>query len=324
MKTVTKIFLYLILFLAIVFTGLLLFVKFYLPDVGPAPDVKAEMTDSRIERGKYLANHVMVCVDCHSSRDWDKFSGPLIPGTEGMGGEAFTAKFGFPGEFYAKNITPAGLANWTDGEILRAISSGVNKDGKALFPIMPHPFFGKLDQEDLLSVIAYIRTLKPIENEVPESRADFPMNFIINTIPAKHDFHPIPSKSDTLAYGEYLITAATCMDCHTKQKDGKYEEGMLYAGGFEFPLPYGGVVRSANITPDPETGIGGLSKENFIRKFKNYADSTGQNLPVKRGAYNSYMPWTMYAGMTEEDLAAIYTYLMTVKPVKNQVIKFEN
>jgi len=50
---------------------------------------------------------------------------------------------------------------------------------------MPYPNYGRMDKEDIYSMIAYIRSLAPIENEVPESKPDFPMNFIINTIPVK-------------------------------------------------------------------------------------------------------------------------------------------
>ena len=72
-----------------------------LPDFGEAPDVQVELTSWRIEHGRYLAHSVTVCVDCHSTRDWSKFSGPIIPGTEGKGGERFDH---FPGIFFSKNF----------------------------------------------------------------------------------------------------------------------------------------------------------------------------------------------------------------------------
>lgn len=303
-------------------TFLLLFVKFALPNVGEPESVTIESTPERIARGEYLANSVCVCVDCHSTRDWTKFSGPLVEGTIGKGGETFDQKFGFPGSFYAKNITPFGIGNWTDGEILRAITSGVNKNGKALFPVMPHPNYGKMDKEDIYSIIAYIKTLKPIENIIPEAKPDFPMNFIINTIPKKAAFTKKPAKSDVLAYGAYIFNASACGECHTKQDKGKPVEGMTLAGGFEFPLPSGGVVRSSNITPDKETGIGNWSEEAFVRRFKSYADSGYVAPTINKGNFNSIMPWTMYGKMNEEDLKALYAYLRSVKPIKNTVEKF--
>lgn len=309
-----------LIFVAI--AGLITYVKTMLPDVGPPEDIKVEITPARLERGAYLANSVTVCMDCHSTRDWNLFSGPLVSGTLGKGGEEFNQKFGFPGQFYARNITPYGLKDWTDGEILRAISSGVNKHGKALFPVMPHPAYGKLDKEDLMSIIAYVRSLQPIENDVPDSKPDFPMNFIINTIPKKAEYSTIPSSSDQVAYGKYLFTAAACTECHTKQEKGTPVAGMEMAGGFEFPLFTGGIVRSANITPDQETGIGRWNEQTFVNRFKMYADTSYKPNVIGQGDFNTVMPWIMYSNMKEEDLKAIYAYLKTIPAVKNKVTKF--
>ncbi|MBL0274424.1 MAG: hypothetical protein IPQ06_15500 [Chitinophagaceae bacterium] len=83
-----------------------------------------------MERGEYLALHVAGCIDCHSKRDFAKFSGPVIPGTEGGGGLVFDQKFGLPGILYGKNITPdneTGIGTWTDEEILRAMTQGSAK-----------------------------------------------------------------------------------------------------------------------------------------------------------------------------------------------------
>ncbi len=68
-----------------------------------------------------------------------------------------------------------------------------------MFPLMPYPYYGRMDREDILSLIAYVRTLAPINNDVPESVADFPMNIILNTIPKKADPQVRPDPSDELA-----------------------------------------------------------------------------------------------------------------------------
>lgn len=321
MKKIIKIFGYIFLALIIIVIGLLAYVKAMLPDVGDAPDMKIEITPEKVERGKYLANHVMLCVDCHSTRDWSLFSGPMVAGTEGNGGETFDQKLGFPGKYIAPNITPYALKDWTDGEIFRAITAGVSKDGRALFPIMPHHLYGQLDKQDIEAVIAYIRGFKPIENKIEASSSDFPMNFIINTIPTKPNFTQIPPKSDKINYGKYMITASGCIDCHTKQEKGEFV-GEHYAGGFEFKFPDGSVVRSANLTPDKSTGLGSWTSEQFIKRFKMYTDSTYLNQKVKPGEMQTTMPWTMYAGMNNDDLDAIFAYLQTLKPVVNQVEKF--
>jgi hypothetical protein len=105
-------------------------------------------------------------------------------------------------------------------------------------------------------------------------------------------------------------------------KDGQYIEGMGFAGGFEFPLETGGVCRSSNITPDPETGIGNWTKEAFIAKFKSFQDSIFTPHKIKEGQLNTEMPWTYYADMREEDLGAIYDYLMSLEPISHKVEKF--
>lgn len=292
------------------------------PKIAPAKDLKVEVTPQRIQRGNYLINHVTGCIGCHSERDFNKFAGPIKPGTEGMGGELFGEAEGFPGSFYARNITPEGIGSWTDGELYRAITSGVSKDGDPLFPVMPYLHIGNMDEEDVMCIIVAIRQLKPVKNEVPKSKAKFPMNIIMRTIPTEPSFQKVPSEKDTIEYGRYLVNASSCIDCHTKQEKGKFLPGMEFAGGFELPFDNGFVVRTANITPDEETGIGKWTRDQFVLKFKSYDRPYDTFAPVKTGNFNTWMPWSYYSGMTEGDLSAIYAYLRTVKPVQNKVVKF--
>ena len=279
-----------------------------------------EATPERIARGEYLANHVTVCMQCHSQRDWSVFAGPSIPGTEGGGGEVHDQRLGFPGSYVSKNITPSGLSGWTDGELLQAIASGVDKYGKALFPIMPYPNYGQLDEADIHAIIAYIRTLQPVEFVAENSKSDFPMNFIINTIPSKPNFSTRPDSSNKIALGKYLVTSAICMDCHTKSQNGSYI-GKPFAGGMEFPMEDGSVVRSSNITPH-STGIGNWSVSQFVQRFKQYTDSSYTAPKVQFGQFQTVMPWNSYSGMTESDLIAIYEFLKTVEPVESFVERF--
>lgn len=323
MKNFKKIALWTIGVFAFFIAATLLYLKVALPNVGAAPKMKVEITTDRVERGKYLANHVTVCIDCHSQRDWTRFSGPPKEGTIGMGGDLFDQKFGFPGAYYAKNITPAGISQYTDGELFRVITTGVDRKGRALFPVMPVHYYGQMDIEDVESIIAYIRTLKAIENAVPESKSDFPMNFIINTIPHKASFTKRPDKTDVVNYGKYLTNAASCIECHTKFEKGSLIAGTEFGGGREFPFPDGSVVTSANITSDPETGIGGWNEDVFVNKFRARVDSSAMNAKVNPGEFNSIMPWTMYGNMDEGDLKAIFAYLKTVKPIRNQIEKFK-
>lgn len=314
---------YVVLFIIVAVGILLLYVKLALPAIDVPKDLHVEATPTRIERGRYLAYHVTVCMDCHSARDYNLFSAPLVEGTDGKGGEVFDQKFGFPGKFVARNITPFNLKNWSDGEIYRAITSGVKKDGSPIFPVMPYAYYGQMDNEDIYSIIAFLRTLKPIDSTPDDSKADFPMNFILHTIPQKPAPTKMPDASNEVEYGKYLTFSAGCFECHTKADDkGKKLVGMDFAGGWAFNIGGGKTVTAANITPDKETGIGNFTREAFIGRFKAYADSSYKAHPVGKNEFNTIMPWMMYAGMSEKDLGAIYAYLKTVKPIKNSVEKF--
>lgn len=296
------------------------YVKFGMPHLAAAPDLTVDRSPERIARGEYLANHVSVCVDCHSTRDWSRFSAPILPGTLGKGGEYFGEQLGFPGKFYAKNITPAHLKNWTDGEIFRTITTGVNAKGEALFPVMPYKFYGKMDKEDILDIIAYVRSLPALDNNVPDHSVDFPMNFILNTIPEEAHAGVKPLRSDTVAYGGYLVSASGCIECHTKVDKGQIIPKLAFSGGRDFKFPVG-VTYSANITQDKETGIGNWTADLFVSRFKMYIDPASW-VPLRKDQLNSPMPWAMFAGMDTSDLRSIYAYLQTIEPIKNSVNHF--
>lgn len=300
--------------------GIVIYLKFVLPNVGLAPDIKVKITPARLERGKYLANSVMGCVDCHSHRDFSKFAGPQTGVPFAGSTEEFTVETGLPGNFYPANLTPYYLGDWTDGEIYRAITAGVTKDGRSLFPVMPYNQFGQASREDVYSVIAYLRSLPAYENDIPKSEPKFPINLLINTMPHKSEHKEIPDTTNVVKYGEYMITIAACVDCHTPMEKGKPIMEKAYSGGMEFFLS-NGIVRSANLTPDKETGIGNWTEETFVNRFKIYDDSTYIPQDVGDG-FNTTMPWLMYANMDKYDLKAIYAYLHSLKPIKNQVVKY--
>lgn len=320
-----RLFKYLGILLLVAIAGIVIAITYItqaLPDIPVQADLKVEITPERVARGEYLANSVCVCMDCHSTRDWNSFSGPLVPGTLGKGGERFDQSMNFPGVFYARNLTPFGLKDWTDGEIYRAITSGVSKDGHPFFPVMPYPNYNKLATEDVHSIIAYLRSLPPIESVPGASKADFPLNIIMHTIP--EEAHPAerPDPSNSVAYGAYMVNAGGCIVCHTRHEKGS-PVGEPGAGGFEFKFPTGSIVRSANITPHTD-GIGSWDKATFISRFKQYADSSYVPPAVdwKANDFQTVMPWTMYCHLTEQDLGAIYDYLHTLPPVAGKVEKW--
>ena len=304
--------------LVVLVAGAGIYVKTALPNTGPAPDLKVEQTPERLARGKYLAHHVTLCMDCHSTRNWALFSGPMVAEGAGGGGEKFAKEMGFPGTFYAPNITPYALGSWTDGEVFRAITTGVTKSGKALFPLMGYHRFGKMDPEDVYNIIAYIRTLPAVKKDNPPSAPDFPVNFLINTMPQSAQFSLLPDESNPVAYGAYLVNAAGCVDCHSQLDKGKVIPGTEFGGGMVFQQP-AGTIHSANITSDAATGIGNWSKEAFVSRFRQYADSSYTPAEIDPKKTNTPMPWTMYAGMKPGDLGAIYDYLRSVPPLVHEV-----
>lgn len=288
-----------------------------LPRDIPVGDIRVPTDVAAVERGRYLANHVAVCMDCHSTRDWSYFSGPLAPGTLGKGGERFDESTGLPGVVVSKNITPAALGDWSDGELHRAITGGLRRDGSALFPLMPYDAYRFMPEDEVLAIIAYLRTLEPIPNEAPDHQLNFPLNLIVNSIPQPAEPRSV-NRADPVDYGRYLATIGGCIWCHTPINETQQSVPELaLSGGHEFAMS-GFVVRSANITPDRETGIGGWSREDFIARFRRY-QGPGGLIPVRSGDLNSLMSWTRYADMTDEDLSAIYTYLMQARPIVNRV-----
>lgn len=309
--------------LIIAVSSLALFVKKGLPNVGLPPELKVEITPERLLRGEYLAVNVMACMDCHSKRDWSIYGAPIAAGTFGGGGEKFGKEMGFPGTIYSANLTPHALGSWTDGEIYRAITTGVNKKGEAIFPMMGYLNYGKMETEDVYSIIAYLRKLPAVKNEVPDRTLDFPVNFMVNTFPEKASPQPKPNKTDEVAYGGYLVSIANCLDCHSKvDEKGARVKGSEFGGGRTFNFPGGVVVTAANISPDKETGIGDWSREAFIQKFKQFSDSSYLPQKVGAGEFNTPMPWFMYTGMDTSDLSAIYSYLQSVRALNNPVKKF--
>jgi hypothetical protein len=313
-----------ILVFSVICIGLVIiaYIKIVLPDVGAAPVITIEKTSAVMDRGSYLAKSVMACMDCHSRRNLTQFSMPLIPSSLGEGGERFDQSMGFPGIFYSANITPLGIGSWTDGEIYRAITTGVRKNGKPIFPVMPYHGYGFADPEDVKAVITYLRALSPIENIVPQSSADFPMNIILNTIPVKATPMAIPAPGDSVGRGRYLFTIGSCHECHTPYDKGKFNETFAMAGGRTFPVP-GGFVTSANITTDKETGIGSWTRETFIQRFAMYRDSATAHRVIQPGEFQTIMPWTLYGTMKDRDLADIYAFLQSIQPIKNTVVKWK-
>ena len=127
-----------------------------------------------------------------------------------------------------------------------------------------------------------------------------------------------------LAYGKYLVTVASCADCHTPLERGQPVPGKEFAGGRLFAFAGSPLrVYTANITPDNDTGIGVWTEERFVQKFRSYKPYAESGPPEVGPESFTLMPWLAFCKLTDEDLSAMYAYLRTVRPVSNAVEKWK-
>ncbi|MEX2272831.1 MAG: cytochrome c [Vicinamibacterales bacterium] len=270
-----------------------------------------EATEARLARGEYLVEGVAHCFQCHSDHDITKVELPIKEGMKGAGWLMEQAP-GL-GTVIAPNITPdkeTGIGNWTDDEIARAIREGVSRDGRALFAIMPYQNFRAMSDEDLASVVVYLRTVPAVRNVVPRTQLEFPLSRIVNTMPQPLE-EPVPEPSPE-ARGAYLVKMAECETCHTPAVQGSPIPGLAFAGGFEFRIP-GSTARpivSANITPDP-SGIAHYDEALFEQVMR-----TGR-LPGRQ--LSGIMPFAHLARLSPEDMKAIFAQIKAQKPVQHRV-----
>lgn len=292
------------------------------PAMAPPREVRVPMTPERVARGKYLFEVVADCDGCHSERDFTRFAGPVVVSGRGKGFR-FPAEMGLPGDIIAPNITPdveTGIGAWTDGEKIRAIRDGVSRDGRALFPLMGYPRYRHMSDQDVESLVAYMNTLKPVRNPLPRTRLAFPVSLLVKGEPRPAGSVPPPDRSNRVAYGRYLANLSGCIECHTPMVKGKPDASRLLAGGETFQFGPSLITVSANLTPDPATGIGAWSERRFLDTFYRHRQYIVREPPKVGPERFTIMPWLGFARMEEEDLSAIYSYLKTVQPVFNRVV----
>src|SRR6202035_4207803 len=228
-----------------------------------------ERTPQRLDRGRYIATSLSGCLYCHTLHDWAAPGTPMVAGMEG-GGEVLPYS-DLPGHIVAPNLTPdpeTGAGRWTDDQPARAIREGVGHDGRALFPIMPYKHYHNMSDEDLASIVVYLRSLPPVHNQLPPTEIIFPVKYLIRGAPQPLSGPvPPPDVSSPVKRGEYLTRMASCVSCHTPQQRGQANMDLVFAGGFAFnvgPLP---TVASANITPDP-SGIPYYDENLFLQAMR--------------------------------------------------------
>jgi mono/diheme cytochrome c family protein len=306
-RRVAKIAGYVILGLLVLAAFAITFTVGWRPEIGakkrPLTSRKFQATPERVRRGEYIVHAVIPCMNCHSTYD-EKAEPPVLLSKEGAGKILYDdGSF----RFVAPNITSdpeTGIGKWTDDAIARAIREVIAADGSALLPVMPYGLFRDMSDEDLASVVVFIRSLPPVRSELPPTKLPFLFTRLIQSAPRPvSEPGPDPDTSTLAKHGTYLAGIGTCSDCHTPLSP-KFQPlpGMELAGG----NPMGENVVSANITPDA-SGIGYYDEALFIEAIR-----TGH---VRARKLKPAMPWWVYRNMTDDDLKALFAYLRTVKPV---------
>lgn len=253
--------------------------------------------DPSLERGKYLIEGPAACGNCHTPKGPDgPIAGMDLAGMLVEKNENFTA--------IAPNITPGGsVGNWTDQELAKAIREGLRPDGSIIGPPMPMGLYRGISDEDLMSMVIYLRQVPAVDNDAGESIYNIPLPPAYGP-PIESVAAVAPSVS--VEYGAYLAgPIAHCIECHTTfGPKGPMFETHLGAGGFSFHGPWGVSVGS-NITP---TGIGNYSDTELSSIIR-----TGQKPDGK--PMMPPMPYPNFANMTDDDLAAVVLYLRTLPPL---------
>lgn len=275
-------------------------------------DMKVAITPQRVERGAQLAR--MLCNDCHFNPNTGKLTGREM---------AEIPQFGV---VYSRNITQDpnyGIGKWTDGQIAYLLRTGVKPDGRFL-PIMAK--LSKMSDEDLQSVIAFLRSDRPsvqADNTVQsDSKYSFLAKFLTNIkavtpMPYPHQPVPEPDTTNAVKWGQYVcLYRVECYTCHSAdfQTDDfttpEKSKG-FFGGGNKFKMPDGSTISSLNLTMDEETGIGRWTEEEFVKAVKTGIVPNGQ--PALR------QPMKPYADLSDGEAKAIYAYLKTIPKIHNKV-----
>jgi mono/diheme cytochrome c family protein len=265
-----------------------------------------------IKKGQYIFALAGGCA-CHSEPEEEYH----------LGARAFPILLG---TVYSTNITQdkeTGLGGWTDQQIFDAIVKGIRRDGSWSLPVMPYEKYSGMAREDLKALIAYLRTLKPVNKPTPELKTRLPFLRGLGTtiylkIFGRFSQPPAEAPKSGVERGRYLTDhVSLCGDCHTPRNFLGAPKHSLYMAGVDQKRgPLGEAV--PNITPDKETGIGDWTREDIAELLisgikPDFDNVQGLMYEVVQGTPHGYKD------MTKEDALAIADYLKTIPAIKNRV-----
>jgi mono/diheme cytochrome c family protein len=261
----------------------------YFPGADPASDLTVAGTPEQVARGEYLTN--LSCIGCHSAVDAEGNPTEAQPLSGGWNIGAAEG-FGFVGDLVTENLTPGGkLANYSDGELFRALRYGIDQDDHLLgfMPLLP---YAQLSNADTEAIIAYLRSLPPVPVDIPTGDQ---LNFVGMVVfgaglfgePAvATDTVTAPPEGVTLEYGKYVATYGDCRSCHGPDMTGTPATSM-------FPA-----------VPNPRPMVATWSEAQFMETMRSGVRPNTVPFP-------DTMPWQNASRMTDDDLAALYLYLIT-------------
>lgn len=247
----------------------------------PPSGIRAVTDPASIERGRHLVEAVGKCGECHGAD---------------LGGRAMLES-PVMGTLHASNLTSGrgGLDSaFADEDWVRAIRHGVRRDGRSLI-FMPAEGFQRFSDADLASIIAYMRTVPPVDRETPEPRIG-PLARVLHLavglplLPAElvnHTARPaVPARAVSVEYGEYLAVTGGCTGCHGPQLAGSG------AGG-------------PNITSGR---LGAWTEADFMRALREGKRPDGTTI-------SEAMPWKAAGKMTDDEIRAVWMYVRSLPPV---------
>jgi mono/diheme cytochrome c family protein len=288
-------------------------------DAGPAPSAT---------RGEYLVNVVLSCGDCHTPR----LPGGMPDTTKLLAGvDCFldvVPDSAEAGCLSSRNLTnhATGLMNRSDEEIKDMIANGERPDGTALHPFMPYYAYHALTDEDLDSIVLFLRTVPGVDHTAAANQPPWDTRPEEPAPGLGEDEMPQPTVvNEATMRGRYLAVVA-CLECHTPRTEPGNSRALdktkLFAGGEGFPAaglglpspPFPETIFSRNLTPHAGTGIG-YTKAQIIAALKQGVDKEDEGICVP-------MPAGMrgYAGLTDDDASDIADYILALPAIENMIM----